>query len=106
MKYLYLPICLIGDLNSRTGELDDSFNIEQNIINDCEIEDFAQELFGLSHTREADFLYGKRYNKDITIKRSGKLLIEFCKANDMKIFNGRFGSDKGIGEFTFNGSWY
>ena len=34
LKYTYnLPICLLGDLNSRTGDLDDCFNIEQNIIN-------------------------------------------------------------------------
>ena len=26
------PICLIGDLNSRTGNLDDTFSIDQNVI--------------------------------------------------------------------------
>ena len=37
-----LPLCLIGDLNSRTGNLDYSFVIEQSVINSCGIDDFAQ----------------------------------------------------------------
>ena len=99
-----LPICLLGDLNSRTGELDDCFNIEQSIINNCEIDEFAQELFDISPINETDTMPMKRYNRDTTINNNGKLLIEFCKVNGMKIVNGRLGSDKEIGEFTFRGS--
>ena len=99
-----IPICLLGDLNSRTGELDDSFHIEQSIINNCGLDDFAQELFDTSPVKETCSIYEKRYNRDTTINNNGKLLIEFCKVNDMKIVNGRLGSDKEIGEFTFRGS--
>ena len=99
-----LPICLLGDLNSRTGKLNDSFIIEQSIINNCEINDFAQELFNISPTNEMDTLFEKRYNKDTNINNNGRLLIEFCKVSNMKIVNGRFGHDKGIGDFTFNGT--
>ena len=54
-----LPICLLGDLNSRTGELDDSFSIEQSIINNCEIDEFAQELFDISPINESETMYKK-----------------------------------------------
>ena len=33
----------------------------------------------------------------------GKRLIELCKTTNLLIANGRLGSDKGIGEFTFYG---
>ena len=95
------PICLIGDLNSRTGNLDDTFTIEQSVINNCEIDGFAQELFDLSHNNDAEIMSGKRNNKDTFVNNNGNLLINFCKVSNMRIVNGRFGSDKGIGELTF-----
>ena len=97
-----LPICLIGDLNSRTGIIDDTFAIEQSVINNCELDDFAQELFDMSFTNDPNNIIGKRYNKDNEVNHNGQLFIDFCKVNNMKIVNGRFGSDKGIGELTFN----
>ena len=97
-----IPVCLIGDLNSRTGILDDTFIIEPSVINNCEFDDFAQELFDLSHTNDTDTMNGKRHNVDHTVNDNGNRLINFCKVSNMKIVNGRFGSDKGIGEPTFN----
>ena len=44
---------------------------------------------------------GKRNIKDTTVNNNVNLLIHFCKVSNMKIVNGRFGSDKGIGELTF-----
>ena len=99
-----LPVCIIGDLNSRTGVLDDSFIYDQNVTNSCEIDEFAHELFGISHSNEANTKFGQRNNRDTTVNKNGKDLVEFCKECDMKIVNGRFGTDKYIGEFTFNGS--
>ena len=99
-----LPICIVGDLNSRTGELDDSFIIDQNVINSCGLEDIAHDLFAISHTNETCSMFEKRKNRDSTINYYGELLIEFCMVRDMKIVNGRFGTDKERGEFTFNGS--
>ena len=99
-----LPLSIVGDLNARTGELDDSFILDQNMINYCELEDIAQDLFGISHTNEACSMFDKRKNRDSTINFYGELLIKFCQENDMKIVNGRFGTDKVRGEYTFNGS--
>ena len=96
-----LPICLIGDLNSRTGTLDDSFTIEPCIINNCGFEEFAHDLFDLNSNEDCQ-IYEKRYNRDTTINSNGELLVEFCKANNLKIVNGRCGADKELGDFTFN----
>ena len=97
-----LPLCLIGDLNSRTGNLDDSIIIEHSVINSCGIDDFAQELFGLDPNNINQFLAEERNNKDTTVNCNGELLIEFCKANNLRIVNGRCGNDKGRSDFTFN----
>ena len=103
LKHSYnLPICLIGDMNSRTGNLDDSLVVEHSIINNCEIEDFAEELFDLSNNEVTSNMSKERSNKDVVINNYGRQLIDFCKINNLKIINGRIGSDKGIGDFTYN----
>ena len=38
---------------------------------------------------------------DSTINNDGRQLIGICQSFDLKIVNGRFGSDKGVGSFTF-----
>merc|ERR1711874_757439 len=83
-----------------TGNLDDTFTIEQSVINHGEIDGFAQELVDLSHNNDAETMNGKRHNKDTTVNNNGNLLIHFSKVSNMKIVNGRFGSDKGKGELT------
>ena len=44
----------------------------------------------------------QRYNQDLTPDRNsyGRKLIEFCKNNQMFIFNGRLGEDSGVGKPT------
>ena len=42
-----------------------------------------------------------RYNKDTSVNKYGTFLIDFCKVSNMKILNGRLGSDKGVGDFTY-----
>ena len=93
-----VPICLIGDFNSRTGTMDDVFAIEKSIINTCEIGDFAQELFDIN---DSDTLCEKRHNKDIGTNLNGETLINLCLVTNMRILNGRLGSDKGIGDLTY-----
>ena len=43
-----------------------------------------------------------RVNKDKTVNSNGKKLIKLCKENNIIIVNGRTGSDRGIGDLTFN----
>ena len=42
----------------------------------------------------------ERINKDKIVNNHGKKLIELCKLSDLKIANGRVGTDKSIGSYT------
>ena len=42
----------------------------------------------------------ERVSKDCKTNKSGDKLIEICKDFDLRILDGRFGSDKGVGDFT------
>ena len=41
-----------------------------------------------------------RVSQDQCVNKNGVCLIELCRHFDLKIVNGRFGSDKGTGAFT------
>ena len=45
---LKLPICLIGDMNAHTGNLDDTLDFEHVVINNSETNDFAEDLFNIN----------------------------------------------------------
>ena len=45
-----------------------------------------------------------RYSQDNKVNANGRKLLEFCKQNTLRIANGRIGSDKGIGKYTFVGN--
>merc|ERR1711872_195169 len=81
---LKLPICLIGDMNSRTGTLEDTLDFEREVINDSETNDFAGDLFDMNFFDENSMINKKRVNSD-------------------NIVNGRTGSDRDIGDVTFQG---
>ena len=40
-----------------------------------------------------------RSNLDKLVNNNGRQLIELCKTANLKFLNGRFGSDKSIGQF-------
>ena len=92
------PVCLIGDCNARTGDLDDLFDNQDHIV----------DLYGLSEIDSIPnfvrnlqaFNSFKRVNKDRVINDSGINLIELCKIHDLCIVNGRIGNDQSIGDFT------
>ena len=91
-----LPFIILGDFNSRTGELDDFMEIcpELKEYFELEIDDNAKELFQKYH------IPLKRKNEDRVVNKNGINLIDLCKATDLKIMNGRMGQDKNIGKFT------
>ena len=81
--------------------LNDTLPIESSITSNCELDDFAQELFDITPPYDTAIMSEDRYNKDTLVNDNGKLLIDFCKVSNMKILNGRLGSDKGVGDFTY-----
>ena len=82
---------IMGDFNSRTGELKDTFDIDKIVK---ELEEY-KEVFD-------DFnLPRKSRDKEVTI--FGRRLIEFCKIYSTYIANSRVGNDKNIDNFTYIG---
>ena len=69
------PFILMGDFNSRTGNMSDS------------------PLSGINPPTP-------RANQDTKIDTYGRNLIKLCKDLDLKIVNGNFGSDASLGSFT------
>ena len=78
-------ICLLGDLNSRSGNLNDV------IVNNCH-SDIGVDFDELQ--------LPKRISSDVQTNTMGYELISFCKANQIAIVNGRVGDDEGIGNLT------
>ena len=78
------PIILLGDLNSRTGELPDFEERDKNTdIN--EYNDFRRTTIPT-----------KRNNCDKQTNAMGLKLLELCKSHDLQIINGRtFGDEDG-----------
>ena len=80
-------ILLIGDFNSRTGEIleyEEPDNMDENFI--------PREL-----------IPSKRKNCDRGINQMGEKLIDLCKGHDLQILNGRKTGDL-EGKFTFYNS--
>ena len=100
---LKLPICLIGDMNSRTGNLDDTLDFEREVIGNSETNDYAEYLCEMNFFDETNIINKRRVNADKITNDNGKALINLCKANNVIIVNGRTGSDRNKGDITFKG---
>ena len=88
-----LVIC--GDMNARTKDLPD-FCLE---FEGTDHPPFYNQL-GHIHSKEFPICMQKRISKDTCVNEYGKKLLDFCKATDIRIANGRMFNDKNIGEFT------
>ena len=98
-KYKY--IMLTGDFNARTSELRDYTERDEFL---AEMFDFDAEtiyIFSKASQLEDYSVPIERKSKDKHINNSGYRLIDICKNNNLFILNGRFGKDKGIGNYTF-----
>ena len=83
------PLIIMGDLNSRTGLLDDNFT-EPNLGDTCTIE--SVKPTGITP---------KRRNCDKVVNQHGRSIIEICQAFNLNILNGRSRGDP-LGNFTYN----
>ena len=87
-----VPILLVGDFNSRTGNLTD---LERNFDHggsNIEIDPSSAYL------EKHNILHRNTMDKEIN--KNGKKLIEMCKMSNLKILNGRMGRDRVIGNYT------
>ena len=93
-----LPVVLLGDFNARTGLVDDSIPSES-----AHVPDFSFQDSGVLESLHTLSLLGidlKRYSQDRTANRHGYKLLHCLRTADLKIVNGRFGNDAGVGNFT------
>ena len=82
---------ICGDLNARTGNLDDTL-LNNNINKYLQGND---DCYLVEDTKDIPC----RKSKDVEINNFGRLFINFCKINDLVILNGRTNSDS-EGKFT------
>ena len=61
---------------------------------------YNDDLFKSKHNLESQNIMTDRVSQDQCVNKNGVCLIELCRPFDLKIVNGRFGSDKGTGAFT------
>ena len=94
------PICIVGDFNSRTGNLDDFVTIEDHVLRTINLDNIEEDIFSSKNDLESKCFEINRFNKDNICNNNGKQLIEVCRAADIKMVNGRFGNDHKIGNNT------
>ena len=82
----------MGDFNSRTGVAPD---FEQMPENECSIFEESPSSFYFDTLNITN-----RVNKYKCLNHNGKKLIELCKISDLKIVNGRIGTDKSFANYT------
>ena len=88
-----LPFILMGDFNARTALLEDFLdNDHETLDTDFFQADFTNNLEQLN--------LSQRYNLDKKTNVNANGLLNLCKNFNLNIVNGRFGSDKGVGDFT------
>ena len=94
-----LPILLMGDFNSRTGNANDIMMIESqdNILDASNFK--YPNIINILNSLGMPIT---RVNKDTKTNNNGKRLIEMCKLQELCILNGRVGLDRNIGNLTFD----
>ena len=85
-------VILMGDFNSRTGEISDILEVDK-----FDIDYLDDDIVNMYNT---EYSLPPRCNEDKIINQQGKALIELCKSTDLKIINGRYGNDRNIGSYT------
>ena len=88
--YTFVSVCLgAGDLNSRTADDHDFIEIH---INEHEL-NFTQFVENDLAILDALNIDRKRKSMDGGKNRSGNILLELCRGNNLFIVNGRIGGD-------------
>ena len=83
----------MGDFNARTSLLNDYLFFEDILIRNTGAEEITYNLEKLNLCQ--------RFNLDKnTVNTNGNCLLSLCKNFNFSIINGRFGKDKGVGDYT------
>ena len=86
-------IILLGDFNSRSGEKTDYVFIDELISDQCGLDELVDENNAIVELFSANNVPLHRVNADKVVNTYGAQMIEFCKATNLFILNGRFGDN-------------
>ncbi|CAG2188723.1 unnamed protein product [Mytilus edulis] len=86
-------ILVIGDLNSRTGELPDYIKNDSLQINNFDGSDLLPPDYAID-------IENKRINQDKVLNTHGKNLLDLCLSSGLRIVNGRLLGDS-LGYYTY-----
>ena len=101
LKQLNLPFLLAGDENAHMGTLIDFIENDPYVAEytGCIVlneEESPEDIF-----QSNPYCTSHRYNQEkINVNTTGRKMISFCKTENFKIVNGRFGADKFLGRAT------
>ena len=93
-----LPVILLGDFNARTGLVDDNVITESAHVHNFSDQD--NDVCESTYMLSSLGINMKRHSQDCLVNGHGYQLIQCLRAADLKIVNGRFGNDAGMGNFT------
>ena len=96
-------ICLVGDFNSRTGNLLDFVEPDEQLMHATGLEECKSELFIDKITLEKR-IQEIRQNDDKVIDENGSKLVDFCIQTGFLIVKGRTGTDRNVGKVTCKGA--
>ena len=97
-KYVFLT----GDFNARTQTLEDFLDADDFLVRHFDFDVSMQEFYNASSLLSKFNMNRKRSSKDKKINNEGRLLLNICKSSNTFILNGRCGTDKDTGSYTFN----
>ena len=81
-------VCVAGDWNARVSDKDDFIANDSNIT-DLDTIDYEPDINYIRTTQDKGF------------NSHGKKMLDLCKSSSMRIVNGRVGTDKNVGAYTY-----
>ena len=90
----------MGDFNARTGVANDVVTIDESVVLSTGTDADLFDSFDSNDKAELLGIDLTRHSQDKVVNGNGIELLRCCKIADLKILNGRFGQDSGVGSFT------
>ena len=97
----YRYVFLTGDINARTGKLEDFVTADTFLADHFDFDNETLNFYNQAELLQTCNISVNRASCDTVVNTNGSKLIEICRGNNLFIVNGRLGSDQNIGNFTF-----
>ena len=96
-KYVFLT----GDINARTGKLQDFITVDTFFADFFEFDNETLNFYNQAELLKNFDISVNRTSCDNVVNTNGSKLIEICRGNNLFIVNGRLGTDRDVGHFTY-----